>query len=336
MDLVEVDVLHVQPGQRGIDGRQDVLAGEAAPVLARRHRHEHLGGNDRLVTGQELGDQTPGGDLAAAGRVRVGGVEEGHTPFGRSADDRLGVILADHPGTVAVVPEPHHAQAHPGDSQAGLAKVHVFHLAPSLGQVRPAVGSPARLEEDPTGTADLCAAWLPSAMRRRGWRTFHVEADPVDETPPPVLPRLIGPDERMSGRVEVPRRVTPGRVVAAADMGAFEAEPQVDPTTARRQALLTPVRRSGRRSRVNVRREMGADVRHWIETYLRPVATTSLPLHGYSSGGVRVTFHPAPRERAERFDREAVCQCKVEGGAHEQPSDPFAFQLGRNASMDED
>ena len=47
----------------------------------------------------------------------------------------------------------------------------------------------------------------------------------------------------MLGLVEMLRRVPILRIIAAADVAALEAEPQVHPLVAARQTLLAPVRR---------------------------------------------------------------------------------------------
>ena len=127
MDLVQVDVVHVEPTQRRVNARQDVLAAQPTAVLAGRHRHEHLGGDHRLVTAEELGNQPPGRHLAGAGGVGVGGVEEGHSAFHGCPDDRLRGLLVDDPGAIALVAESHHAQADSRDSQARRAQIRVVH-----------------------------------------------------------------------------------------------------------------------------------------------------------------------------------------------------------------
>ena len=127
VDLVEVDVLHVQSGQGGVDTGQDVLAGQAAAVLARGHRHVDLGGHDQLLPAEVLGEQSSGGHLAGAARVGVGGVEEGDASFDRGPHDGLGLVLVEDPGPIAVVPEAHHPEAHPGHPQAGPSEIHVLH-----------------------------------------------------------------------------------------------------------------------------------------------------------------------------------------------------------------
>src|SRR5207247_2082412 len=60
----------------------------------------------------------------------------------------------------------------------------------------------------------------------------------VHVTPTPVLTALGRADERMTALVVVGRGVTAGRVVAASDVTAAVAHPQVDPASPRLQALL--------------------------------------------------------------------------------------------------
>ncbi len=127
VDLVQVDVVHLETPQRRVDARQDVLAAETAAVLARRHRHEHLRGDHRLVAGQELRYQPARGDLARTSRIGVRGVEEGDPAFDSRLDDGFGGVLVDHPGTIAVVAEAHHPEADPRDPQARAAQVRVVH-----------------------------------------------------------------------------------------------------------------------------------------------------------------------------------------------------------------
>ena len=87
--------------------------------------------SDDLLAGEELGEESPGDDLAGALRVGVGGVEERDPALDGRAHDRLGGLLVEHPRFVAVVAEAHHAQAHARDPQAARAEVHVLHLPAS-------------------------------------------------------------------------------------------------------------------------------------------------------------------------------------------------------------
>ena len=77
---------------------------------------------------RNLGTSRAGGHLAGAARVGVGRVEEGDPTFDGGLDDRLGRVLVDHPGAVAVVAEAHHAQADPRDPQAGCTQIQIVHV----------------------------------------------------------------------------------------------------------------------------------------------------------------------------------------------------------------
>src|SRR5439155_19972982 len=65
--------------------------------------------------------------------------------------------------------------------------------------------------------------------------------DLVDVAPAPVLARLCGADDRVPGLVRVSGRVPVGRRVAAADLPASHAHPQVQPPAPCLQALLAAV-----------------------------------------------------------------------------------------------
>ena len=79
-----------------------------------------------------------------------------------------------------------------------------------------------------------------SALRRLS--IPKVEEHLVDVAPAPAFGRVIAFDDRMPGRVEVLRRVTVGGIVAAADMAAGAAEPQMHPRRSALQALLAAER----------------------------------------------------------------------------------------------
>ena len=69
----------------------------------------------------------------------------------------------------------------------------------------------------------------------------HEHRGPVDVAPRPLLARLERPDERVSFGVCVGRCVTVRRVVAATDVPALEADPQMEPWVPRDETLLTSV-----------------------------------------------------------------------------------------------
>jgi hypothetical protein len=65
-----------------------------------------------------------------------------------------------------------------------------------------------------------------------------IEHDLVDVAPAPAFRRVVALDDRMLGAVEMRRRVAMGRLIAAADMAAGSADPQVEPGGADPQAIL--------------------------------------------------------------------------------------------------
>src|SRR5206468_701001 len=69
---------------------------------------------------------------------------------------------------------------------------------------------------------------------------------PMDVAPRPRGPGHDGAHHGVAGRMEVPCRVLAGRGVAAADVAALPALPELDPLRALFQALLTGAGRSRR------------------------------------------------------------------------------------------
>src|ERR1051325_9003392 len=76
------------------------------------------------------------------------------------------------------------------------------------------------------------------------WRSAigQIEHDLVDVAPAPALGRIIALDHRMAGGVEMFGGVAVGRAVAAADVPAGAAQPQVHPDRAALEALLAAAR----------------------------------------------------------------------------------------------
>src|SRR4030088_2759439 len=72
--------------------------------------------------------------------------------------------------------------------------------------------------------------------------TSRIERHVVHVAPRPILTGLKRPHDRVTGPAEVRGGVLVLRVVAAADVPARHAEPQVDPRIADPQAILTTVR----------------------------------------------------------------------------------------------
>ncbi len=73
-------------------------------------------------------------------------------------------------------------------------------------------------------------------MRRLAFR--KIEQDFVHVTPAPSFRRIVAFYNGMPGGVEMLGRVRIGRIVAAADMAAGAADPQMQPLAADLQALL--------------------------------------------------------------------------------------------------
>src|SRR6185436_12177075 len=69
-------------------------------------------------------------------------------------------------------------------------------------------------------------------------RLEGIEPHLVDEAPPPPFARLERANDRVLGGLEVLGGVLVLRIVAAPDVPALHAEPQVHPRVAHRQALL--------------------------------------------------------------------------------------------------
>src|SRR5690606_15410670 len=77
VNLIEVDVVHLQSTEAVVDGVADVFAGEAALVRRVAHGVEDLGRDDDLLAGNlQITDRPAENLFADAQRVHVGGVEE--------------------------------------------------------------------------------------------------------------------------------------------------------------------------------------------------------------------------------------------------------------------
>src|SRR5215207_1102971 len=65
------------------------------------------------------------------------------------------------------------------------------------------------------------------------------EREVIDVAPGPLLARLERADQRVTALVRVGGGMAVGRVVAAPDLSALEADPQMQPRVAHGQTLLT-------------------------------------------------------------------------------------------------
>jgi len=107
------------------------------------------------------------------------------------------------------------------------------------------------------GTAVSSHAYLASRNPpdRRSGRRLNDERHLVHVAPAPVFAWLERADQRVAARVMMGGRVAVGRVVAAADMAALQADAQVQPHASRAQAVLAAgggLRQLGERDRVEV------------------------------------------------------------------------------------
>jgi hypothetical protein len=128
VDLVEVDVVELQPRERSVDRGQNMLAREPLAVLPGHRAAVDLGREDVLLAhAEELSQQASRDHLALAAVVDVGGVEERNPAIDRPAENRLRLALVKRPRAALVLAVAHHPEAHPGDAQAGVAEVYVVH-----------------------------------------------------------------------------------------------------------------------------------------------------------------------------------------------------------------
>src|SRR4030067_552220 len=73
---------------------------------------------------------------------------------------------------------------------------------------------------------------------RQARRMRKSDLDLVDPAPSPCVSGHVGPDDRVAGLGEVGSRVPVRRQGATADITAREAEPELDPRAADREALF--------------------------------------------------------------------------------------------------
>src|SRR5205807_78399 len=108
---------------------------------------------------------------------------------------------------------------------------------------RRAPGAPSSPRAAASGSSSTSAT-RPTRSASRGWRADpplppgQAEHQLVDVAPAPVLARLDGADDGVLGGAVVGGRVAVGRVVAAPDVAALLAHPQMHPPAPRLQAFL--------------------------------------------------------------------------------------------------
>ena len=133
MNLIHVDVIHLQTLKAVIDLRHDVFARQAAAV---RTPGAHLEvdfrcDDDFIAIETELADQFAGDLFARAHLIDVGGVEVIDAELDRAFEERLGVVVILRPRKNAVLftglAEAHHSEADARNIHARVAEFYILH-----------------------------------------------------------------------------------------------------------------------------------------------------------------------------------------------------------------
>src|SRR5205823_686595 len=127
MNLVEIDVIHPETAQRGVDRRHQMLARESAIVRIVAHRVVRFGRDDQLVARSEILQRPSEHFLAPAERVHVGGVEKRDAAFDCTLDEWTRGFLRKNPRTPRRIAVRHRAKADARHLQAARAEPHVIH-----------------------------------------------------------------------------------------------------------------------------------------------------------------------------------------------------------------
>lgn len=124
VDLVQVDVVGAEAGQRGVDLVHDRRTRQSGTVPPGAHPVVDLREDLDVLARGEFRQELPGDLLAAAGGVDVRGVERGDARLEGAADEGPGVVESDAPGmrTGGRVPVGHHPEDDARDLEAGAAE----------------------------------------------------------------------------------------------------------------------------------------------------------------------------------------------------------------------
>jgi len=96
VDLVQVDVVELQPLKARVHGAQDVSARQSRLVHARPHSSQHLGGENELVTGNaKIEQRLAGHDFRLAGVVHIRRVDEIDAAVERGSHDAVHIALLE-------------------------------------------------------------------------------------------------------------------------------------------------------------------------------------------------------------------------------------------------
>src|SRR5664279_2085944 len=127
VDLVEVDVVGAQPGQRGVDLLHHRAARQALTAGPVGHLPEQLRRQDDVLAAGVLADRVTHDLLARPGGVDIGGVPERDAQLEGLSEDRLGGLLVERPAPLGRLAEAHAAQTDPADLEAGGSETGVLH-----------------------------------------------------------------------------------------------------------------------------------------------------------------------------------------------------------------
>ena len=98
MDLIEIDIVHLQPLQAGVDGLHDMLARQAHAIGTGIHREEQFGGDHHIVAIAMRFDGPAQNFLAHARGIDIGRIEEINAQINGLAQQRLRGFVLQHPG----------------------------------------------------------------------------------------------------------------------------------------------------------------------------------------------------------------------------------------------
>ncbi len=176
VDLVEVDMVELEPIEAGVDLVEDVPARSARAVGPGVHPPERLGGDHHLAARNvQVLERLAEDLLGLAIVIDVGGIDEVDAGVERCLDQRIGLVLREladaAPDTLAAAAEGHRAEAQFGDDEAGAAEVVVAHAkSPGWRGQRgeaPQMWSRARIGNAPAARRAVSRHFRGSVVSRR-------------------------------------------------------------------------------------------------------------------------------------------------------------------------
>src|SRR5215470_2874362 len=120
MNLVEIDIIHLEAAQRILTRLNDMLAAEAATVGSGTHGAVHFCRHHNIITRRHLAEPATGNLFADARRVDIGGIKEVDSGFESEGEMVSCFISADRPFAPFAVAVAHTAETDTGDCDAGI------------------------------------------------------------------------------------------------------------------------------------------------------------------------------------------------------------------------